>query len=427
MAESTNNQARPTPAAGALGGIRVIDLTRVLAGPWCAQILADLGADVIKVERPGRGDDSRAWGPPFVMNPDGTASAESAFYWACNRGKRSVVLDLARPAGQAVVLDLARHADVVVENFKAGTLDRYGLGYSVLASANPRLVHCSITGFGETGPYRSRPGYDTIIQAIGGLMSVTGRADGAPGAGPMKAGVAVTDLMTALYATIAILAALQERTRSGLGQHIDMALLDVQVASLANIAENFLLTGRVPERIGNRLPTVYPSDAFRCLDGDIMLIVGNDAQFRRFCEAADLGETWRDPRFADNAARLQHASALESVIAPALARGTVRDWIGKFEAAGIACSPINNLAQVFDDPQVKARAMVRPLTHPSAGPVPTVASPIHLSRTPVGYDRAPPGLGVHTVEVLREVLGLSAEDAARVARDNAVGGAIHEE
>jgi crotonobetainyl-CoA:carnitine CoA-transferase CaiB-like acyl-CoA transferase len=414
MSDQSRNQTKPSARAGALSGIRVLDLSRVLAGPLCGQLLADLGADVIKVERPGRGDDSRAWGPPYVMDRDGKPTQESAFYWACNRGKRSVVADLSSAAGRQVVARLAAQSDVLIENFKSGTLQRYGLGFEQLSSTNPGLVYCSITGFGQTGPYRERPGYDTIIQALGGLMSITGRQDDAPGAGPLKAGLAVTDLMTALYSTVAILAALNERATSGLGQYVDMSLLDVQVAALGNVAMNFLVSGDVPKRIGNRLPTVYPSDAFRCSDGDVMLIVGNDEQFRRFCAAAGLDQALVDMRFATNSLRVRNADALAASIAPVLARRSVQEWVAKFEAAGIPCSPINDIAQVFADPQVVAREMVRPLEHPGAGPVPTIANPIRLSRTPLGHSRPPPTLGQHTGEVLAEVLGLTADEISRL-------------
>ena len=417
--QPNNRNDRDRAPPGALSGIRVLDLSRVLAGPLCGQLLADLGADVIKVERPGRGDDSRAFGPPFVTNSTGDATLESAYYWGCNRGKRSVVADLSNAVGREIVVRLAGASDILIENFKTGTLKRYELGFDQLSSANPRLIYCSITGFGQTGPYRARPGYDTIIQALGGLMSVTGRQDGSPGEGPLKAGVAVTDLMTALYATVAILAALNERATSGLGQCIDMSLLDVQVASLSNIGMNFLLSGEMPKRIGNRLPTVYPSDAFRCRDGDVMLIVGNDDQFLRFCLAAGLDGLPCDPRFATNALRVRHADALEALVAPVLARGSVQDWVSKFAAAGISCSPINNLAQVFADPQVAARQMVRSLEHPSAGPVPIIANPIRMSRTPPVHSRPPPTLGQHTAEVLADVLGMTPDEISRLTPEKA--------
>lgn len=391
---------------GALSGIRVLDLTRVLAGPWCTQVLADLGADVIKVERPGAGDDSRAWGPPFVTDPTGKPTRESAFYWACNRGKRSITLDIGSTRGGSLVAQLAQVSDVVIENFKTGTMARYGLNYEALSAVNPRLIYCAITGFGQTGPYRNRLGYDTIIQAIGGMMSVTGRPDDQPGGGPMKAGVAVTDLMTAMYSAVAILAAINERNTSGKGQFIDMSLLDVQVATLANIGMNHLLSGAVPPRSGNRLPTIYPSDAFHCRDGDVMIIAGNDQQFQRLCEAAGITALASDARFASNAQRVVNADQLEPLITNALLGGSVDSWVAKLEAAGVPCAPINDLSQVFRDPQVVARQMVIEFEHPDAGTVPGMANPIRLSRTPATYDVPPPRIGEHTAEILSEVLHL---------------------
>ncbi len=324
----------------ALEGLRVLDLSRVLAGPLAGQILADLGAGVIKVERPGEGDDTRHWVPPFIAE----GSDESAYFWTCNRGKRSVTADIATPEGQVLVTWLAMRADVLIENYKVGTLGRYGLDHETLSQRNPGLVYCSITGFGQTGPYRDRPGYDTIVQAMGGLMSLTGDA-----AGPRKCGIAVADQMTALYADVAILAALRERERSGLGQHIDMSLLDVQVAGLTNLGTNHLATGQVPRRAGNRLGTVCPSDNFSCADGEIMLIVGNDGQFRRFCAALELEGVAEDARFARNADRLGNAEALGAIIAAALADRSRAECLALLEAAGVPAAPINDLAEVFAD------------------------------------------------------------------------------
>lgn len=408
-------QAKPQ---GPLAGIRVLDMSRILAGPWVGQLLADLGAEVIKIERPGKGDDTRAWGPPFVKDRDGNDTTDAAYFMCANRGKKSLTLDIAKPEGQQIIRELAQKSDVLLENYKVGDLKRYGLDYDALSALNPCLVYCSITGFGQTGPYKHRPGYDTIIQAIGGLMSLTGRQDGSAGAGPIKAGVAVTDLMTALYSAVAILAAVNERTRSGQGQYIDMSLLDVQVASLANIAMNYLVSGAIPARMGNRLPTVYPSDAFRCRDGDVMIIVGNDEQFRRFCTAIGRPDAAADARFGTNALRLRNADALAQIIAAALPGDTVQMWVKKFEAAGIASSPINDVAQVFQDPQVVARGVVGELQHPSAGPTPSMASPIRLSRTPATHSRPPPRLGEHTAEVLAEVLALSEADIERIITEN---------
>ena len=314
-----------------LKNIRVLDLSRVLAGPLCGQLLADLGADVIKVERPGSGDDSRAWGPPYLADAGGEPTAESAFYCAYNRGKRSITIDLGKPAGRDLVKQFAASCDVVLENYKAGTLERYGLGYDELSKCNPRLIYCSITGFGQTGPYRSRPGYDTIIQAMGGLMSITGLQEGAPGAGPVRVGIALTDFMTGLYATIAVQSALLRRAETGAGQNIDLALMDVQVSALSAVAMNYLVSGHVPARRGNRLPTVYPSDAFRCQDGYLMVIVGNDQQFKRFCETAGIGNLVTDPRFQTNAVRVKHADTLSALISQALATRRVDEWLPLFE------------------------------------------------------------------------------------------------
>lgn len=390
---------------GALGGLRVLDLSRVLAGPLAAQVLADLGADVIKVERPGKGDDSREWAPPFMSTTPKDPLDESAYFWTCNRGKRSIEIDIASPEGGILAARLAAECDVVIENYKVGTLARYGLDYATLSQANPGLIYCSITGFGQTGPYSARPGYDTIVQAIGGLMSITGNPDGTEGAGPRKSGVAVADQMTALYSTIAILAAVNERHSSGLGQFIDMSLLDVQVAALSNLGMNYLATGKVPQRGGNRLTTVYPSDNFRCSDGDIMLIVGNDAQFRRMCQALGLDGVATDPRFARNEARLRHVEELASLIGNAMTNLTIAQCQALLDEAGVPAGPINNVQQVFADPQVIERGMVRELGEAGGKPARIVANPIRMSRTPLTYQRPPPKLGEHGDEILREVLG----------------------
>lgn len=391
--------APAAPSAGALHGLRVLDLSRVLAGPLAAQILADLGADVIKVERPGRGDDSREWAPPHMTREPVSPLDQSVYFWTCNRGKRSVEIDIATADGQRMVAQLAAQADVVIENFKVGTLARFGLDYDTLAAANPRLIYCSITGFGQTGPYRERPGYDTIVQAMGGLMSITGNPDGQPGGGPRKCGVALADQMTALYSTIAILAAVNERDRSRQGQFIDMSLLDVQIAALSNIGMNYLATGKTPQRLGNRLSTVYPSDNFRCSDGNLMLIVGNDEQFRRFCRAIELTGVAEDPRFARNEARLEHAEELGPLIALALGRRTVAQCQALLDAAGVPASPINDLAQVFADPHVASRQMVREVEGPGGEKARVISNPIRLSRTPPASNRPPPRLGEHTAQV----------------------------
>ncbi len=394
-----NRQKSSSAPAGALSGLRVLDLSRVLAGPLAAQMMADLGADVIKIERPGRGDDSREWSPPTIVPQPDSPLDESVYFWSCNRGKRSVVADIAAADGQALIARLAAQADVLIENYKVGTLARYGLDHATLAAVNPRLIYCSITGFGQTGPYRERPGYDTIVQALGGLMSITGNPDGEPGGGPRKAGIAVADQMTALYSTVAVLAALNERHRSGQGQYIDMSLLDVQVAALTNIGANYLVTGITPKRAGNRLATVYPSDSFRCLDGDVMLIVGNDEQFRRFCVAMDVAPLADDARFSRNEARLRNASVLGPLVARAFVGKTVAQCQERLDAAGVPVNSINTVAQAFADPQVIAREMVREVRRADGQTVRMIASPMRLSRTPPRYDRLPPRLGEHTDEV----------------------------
>jgi len=398
-------------AKQALGHLRVLDLSRVLAGPWASQVLADLGADVIKVERPGEGDDTRRWGPPWLRDAEGRDTGESAYFLSANRGKRSVTIDLSRPEGQALVRRLAARADVLLENYRVGGLARPGLGYADLAAVNPRLVYCSITGFGQDGPSAQRAGYDFLLQAMGGLMSVTGAPDGAPGGGPMKVGVAVTDVLTGLYAATAVLAALAQRERTGLGQHVDLALLDVQVAMLANQAQACLTTGRPPGRLGNAHPSIVPYQAFAAADGHLVVACGNDGQFARLCGALGLGGLAQDPRFATNAARVEHREALLEVLAPALAARPAAASIAALEAAGVPCGPINDLSQVFADPQVRHRAMRQEVDHPLAGRTALVGSPLKLSGSPPVPPRPPPLLGQHTDEVLGE-LGL---DGAEVA------------
>ena len=390
----------------ALSHVRVLDLSRVLAGPWASQVLADLGAEVIKVERPGVGDETRGWGPPW-LDGGGTGPRTAAYFASTNRGKRSVTIDISRPEGQAIVRRLAHRADVLLENYKVGALARYGLSYRDLAAENPRLVYCSISGFGQDGPYRDRPGYDFLIQAMGGLMSVTGEPDGAGGGGPVKVGVAVTDLLTGMYAATAVLAALAHRDRSGEGQHVDLSLLDVQVAALANQAESFLVTGEPPRRLGNAHPSIVPYQAFATADGHLVLAVGNDAQFARFCEVAGRPDLAGDPRFATNAGRVEARAALVAVLAPLLASRTTGAWVSALEAADVPCGPINDLAQVFADPQVRHRGLRVEIPRPGGGTVPAVASPIRLSRTPVCHDIPPPALGEHTREVLVGLLGMA--------------------
>jgi len=398
--------------SGALSHIRVLDLSRVLAGPWAGQILADLGAEVVKVERPGVGDDTRHWGPPFLRDEAGENTAEAAYYLSANRNKQSLTLDFTQPEGQRIVRELVAKADVVVENFKVGGLAAYGLDYATLKALNPRLIYCSITGFGQTGPYAKRAGYDFMIQGLGGLMSLTGRSDDETGAGPVKVGVALTDILTGLYSAVAVLAALNQRERSGLGQHIDMALLDVQVACLGNQALNYLTTGVAPKRLGNAHPNIVPYQDFPTADGDFILTVGNDGQFRKFCEVAGHPEWADDPRFASNRARVAHRGKLIPLIRQATVFRTTAEWVAALEQAGVPCGPINDLAQVFADPQVIARGLRVELPHPLAGSVPQVASPIRLSETPVEYRNAPPLLGEHSEQVLREWLGMAASEVA---------------
>ncbi|WP_044873449.1 CaiB/BaiF CoA-transferase family protein [Pseudomonas sp. LFM046] len=395
--------------AGALSHIRVLDLSRVLAGPWSGQILADLGAEVIKVERPGSGDDTRAWGPPFLKGADGRDTSEAAYFLSANRNKQSVTIDFTRPEGQKLVRELAAKSDILIENFKVGGLAAYGLDYASLKAINPRLIYCSITGFGQFGPYAKRAGYDFMIQGLGGLMSITGRSDQEEGAGPVKVGVALTDILTGLYSSVAMLAALASRELTGKGQHIDMALLDVQVACLANQAMNYLTTGNPPRRLGNAHPNIVPYQDFPTADGDFILTVGNDSQFRKFCEVAGHREWADDPRFSTNKARVAHRAELIPMIRQATVFKTTAEWVSALEEVGVPCGPINDLAAVFADPQVQARGLRVELEHPLAGVVPQVASPLRLSDTPVEYRMPPPLLGEHTQAVLARVLGLAAE------------------
>jgi len=396
-------------ADGALAGLRVLDLSRVLAGPWASQLLGDLGADVIKVEKPGSGDDTRGWGPPWLADGTGRPTTDAAYFLCTNRNKRSLTVDMTRPEGQAILRELAARADVVLENFKVGGLAVYGLDYASLAALNPGLVYCSITGFGQDGPYAARAGYDFLIQGMGGLMSVTGRAEGEEGAGPQKVGVALTDILTGLYAGNAILAALLHREKTGQGQHIDLALLDVQVACLANQAMNYLVSGQAPRRMGNGHPNIVPYQDFPTADGDMILAIGNDGQFARFCEIAGHAEWAADPRFASNASRVQHRAELIPLLRRATVMKTTAEWIALLENAAVPCGPINDLAGVFADPQVVHRGLRADLPHAAGGMAPQVANPIRFSATPVGYRQAPPVLGQDTEAILRE-LGRSDDD-----------------
>lgn len=406
---------------GALSHIRVLDLSRVLAGPWCTQNLADLGAEVIKVEKPGSGDDTRSWGPPYLHDAAGKDTGESAYYLSCNRGKKSLALDIAQPAGQHIARELAQRCDILVENYKVGGLARYGLDWDSLRKINPRLIYCSITGFGQDGPYAARPGYDFIVQGMGGLMSVTGERDDAPGGGPQKVGVAVADLFTGMYATVAVLAALTFRERTGQGQHIDLSLLDAQVAMLANQNMNFLTTGQAPGRRGNAHPNIVPYQTFATADGHIILAVGNDAQFRRFCELAGCAGLADDARYATNRARVASRETLIPLLEPAMRQRTTHAWVEVLEAAGVPCGPINRLGEVFDDPQVQHRGLRIDLPHPAAGSVPLVANPIRMSASPPAYVAPPPLLGEHTNEILHGLLGMTEGELARLRDDKVIG------
>ncbi|ABX32819.1 L-carnitine dehydratase/bile acid-inducible protein F [Delftia acidovorans SPH-1] len=406
-----------TQTAGALGHLRVLDLSRVLAGPWCTQNLADMGADVIKIEKPGEGDDTRHWGPPFFPDAQGNPSDNAVYFAACNRNKRSITVDMSTAEGQQLIRELAMQSDVVVENFKTGGLKRYGLDYASLSALNPRLIYCSVTGFGQTGPYAPRAGYDLLVQAMSGLMSITGRADSEPGGGPLRVGVAVIDLFTGMYATTAILGAVEARHHTGRGQHIDMALLDVAMAVLANQGAGFLNTGHVPGRQGNTHPSVVPYQDFPTADGRMLLAIGNDGQFARFCGAA--GVDWaRDERFATNAGRVIHRDALIPLMSDLTRGRPTAEWIALLEDKAVPCGPINHIGQAFDDAQVRARGLrVEQERYPGATPpagetinrVVTTASPLRLSDTPTTLRHAPPALGQHTDEVLRERLGLDAQ------------------
>lgn len=408
-----------------LSSLRVLELSRVLAGPWAAQTLADLGASVIKVERPGSGDDTRSWGPPFAARAGQEGRGDAAYFLCANRGKRSVEVDFTRDEGQRIVRQLAARSDVLIENFKVDGLVRYGLDYHSLRELNPRLVYCSITGFGQTGPYRELPGYDFLIQGMSGLMSITGEPDSVQGGKPVKVGVAVTDVFAGLYAVIAIQAALARRAQTGEGQHIDIALLDVQAAALANQASNFLVSGRAPERLGNAHPNIVPYEAFATSDGHIVLAVGNDGQFARFCEVAGLEHLVADDRFATNPQRVTNRSQLVPIIQQCMGERSRDDWLESLEARGVPCGPINDIAQLFDDPQARARGL-RVEIPESDDPrgemtIPGVASPMRFSQTPVAYDLPPPRLGQHTDDVLRDDLGMSEAEIARVRASGVIG------
>jgi crotonobetainyl-CoA:carnitine CoA-transferase CaiB-like acyl-CoA transferase len=390
---------------GPLSHVRVLDLSRIMAGPWCGQTLADLGADVIKVERRGEGDDTRRWGPPFLKDKDGNATQEAGYYLSVNRGKRSVELDLKSEEGRAVVKALAAESDILLENFKTGTLERMGLGYEDLQKLNPRLIYCSVTGFGLNGPMAKDAAYDFMIQGMGGLMSVTGGPDDTPGGGPQKVGVPIIDIMTGMYASIGVLAALSNRDQTGKGDHIDLAMLDVSVAMLANQAMNFLVSGQEPVRRGNRHPNIQPQNVYPVKDGYIVLAVGNDGQFRKFAQVIGQSALADNKKYATNAARVENLDELEALLIGALASGTITEWVEAFSAAGVPSGPINTVGRVFDEPQVQHRKMLRDIPHPLSGTVKQVVSPLNFRNAPLAFDKAPPLLGEHTQEVLK-TLGL---------------------
>lgn len=392
--------------SGSLSHLRVLDMSRVLAGPWASQNLADLGAEVIKIERPHGGDDTRAWGPPFLQDGNGFDTFETAYFLCANRGKKSMTLDIASEEGRGIVRSLATQCDVLIENFKTGDLQRYGLAYDDLKAINPNLIYCSITGFGQDGPFKSQAGYDFMIQGTGGLMSITGDPDHVPGGGPKKVGIPIADLMTGMYATIAILAALMRRDREGGGEHIDMALLDCQVATLSNQGQNFLISGTVPRRYGNAHPNVVPYQAFPTADGHIIIAIGNDSQFGKFCQAAGEPLLAQDPRFLTNADRVNNRDAIVADVARLVKQRGTDEWLTLLGSIGVPCGPINDMAQTFSHPQVKHRNMKLEMDHPSSGKVTLIANPIRFTENPIVYNRPPPVLGQHTHEVLAGLLGL---------------------
>jgi len=396
-----------------LSHVRVLDLSRVLAGPWATQNLADLGAEVIKVERPGSGDDTRSWGPPYLKDADGKTTTEAAYFLGINRSKRSITIDISQPRGQELIRRMAEQSDVVVENYKVGTLARYGLDYESMRKINPRIIFCSITGFGQDGPYADRPAYDFLIQGMSGLMSITGERADRPGGGPMKVGIPIADLMTGLYAAIAILGALSHRDKTGVGQNIDLALLDVQIAVMTGRNLGYFVTGQVPQANGNEHPNIVPQTVFPCRDGHLILVVGNDSQFVKLCEVLDCADMAADARFATNPQRVVNRDALNARIIERLMQCDRAHWIALLETAGVPCGPINTVAQVFDDPQVRHRGLKMHMTHPLAGNVPLVANPIKYSATPIIYRSAPPTLGQHT-DVILGALGLPENEIAEL-------------
>ncbi len=405
--------------SGPLTHVRVLDLSRIMAGPWASQILADLGADVVKIERPGAGDDTRSWGPPFLKDKDGNPTRDSGYYLCVNRGKRSVTIDISQPKGQDIVRQLARGSDIVLENFKVGTLQRYGLNYDELKKENPALIFASVTGFGQDGPRANQAAYDFMIQAMGGLMSITGEADNKPGGGPQKVGVPIVDLMTGMYTATAILAALARRDQTGEGDYIDLAMLDVQMGFLANQAMNFMMSGKAPRRHGNSHPNIQPQNVYPCREGFIAIAVGNDGQFVKFAEQLGRKDLAEDVRFKRNADRVNNLDAMNEIIIDNLAADEMSAWVDKFSAAGVPCSPINTVSDLMAEPQIVHRKMVQELEHPVAGKVPQVVSPMRFSNAPLSFDRAPPTLSQHTEEVLREI-GIDDKEINKLRGDNVI-------
>jgi crotonobetainyl-CoA:carnitine CoA-transferase CaiB-like acyl-CoA transferase len=404
---------------GPLSHVRVLDLSRIMAGPWASQVLADLGADVIKVERPGAGDDTRSWGPPFLKNADGSDSKEAGYFLSVNRGKRSLTVALDKPEGQRIIKLLAARSDILLENYKVGTLKRYGLDAESLRKENSRLIYCSVTGFGQTGPRRDQAAYDFLIQAMGGLMSITGERDDKPGGGPQKVGIPIVDIMTGMYASVAMLAALARREVSGTGETIDLAMLDVQAGFLANQAMNHLLSGKTPQRTGNAHPNIQPQDVFPCRDGKVVIVVGNDGQFAKFCEAIGRPEWVKDERFAANPARVRNLAVLNPMIVAELAKRDRAHWVAAFEAVGVPCGPINSIPEAFADEQVKHRGMLFDLPHPGGTRLPQVASPMRFKESPLKYEVPPPLLGQHTLEILTD-LGFSKKEIENLSSTGSI-------
>ena len=406
-------------SAGPLSHVRVLDLSRILAAPWAGQILADLGAEVIKVEKPGAGDDTRAWGPPFLKNANGDSTKEAGYFLAVNRGKRSITVNLDTPEGQKIVKELATTVDIVLENYKVGTLARYGLDEKSLRAINPGLIYCSVTGFGQTGPRRDQSAYDFLIQAMGGLMSVTGEKDGNLGAGPQKVGVPIVDLMTGMYTAVSVLAALARRNEAGIGDYIDIAMLDVQVATLANQAMNYLVSGKVPTRNGNAHPNIQPQDVYACADGDVILVVGNDGQFSKLCDVLKQPKWANDDLFATNAQRINNIDTLSTLLKEQFSQWSRNELISALDAAGVPCGPINSVAEVFKDPQVVARGLLKYVPHPSGVDVPQVGSPMIFTEAPLRTPSAPPLLGQHSNDILRE-LGYDESSIAKLQESGVI-------